>query len=134
MSDFLSHNDEIDFDRAASAFPDISLDGAGDIPASSAPNPGAYAWDDFDTRPAQEVKVTGDDEIEKFEDQFPDIGSPQVSEFSYLSSWSAQVLPGHVYGSSACDLPACLQRSPKNIRSAPSTISLLRNTHPSSAA
>lgn len=72
--------DDIDLDRAASAFPDISLDGTGDIP-TPAPVAPPVASDplSFDGFPApsgqrtQDVKVTGDDEIERFEDQFPDI-------------------------------------------------------------
>ena len=81
--------DDIDLDRAASAFPDIGIDRSGDF---DIPTPGAattttttaqastISFDDFD-EPLQElhpkvtdVKVTGDDEIERFEDQFPDIG------------------------------------------------------------
>ncbi|KZT21098.1 hypothetical protein NEOLEDRAFT_1074222 [Neolentinus lepideus HHB14362 ss-1] len=71
---------DIDVDLAASAFPDISLDGEGDIPlptttSSTLRNDSAgFSFDDFNTPPPpREVKVTGDDEIEKFEDQFPDI-------------------------------------------------------------
>jgi hypothetical protein len=107
MSDFLSRENDIlggefvsgsragpsdldiDFDRAASAFPDISLDGSGDIPTSSAAPSmnrnvsSGFSFDDFETRDSfvTDVKVTGDDEIEKFEDQFPDIGTPQVRYF-----------------------------------------------------
>jgi len=88
MTDFFqSGADEIDFDRAASAFPDISLDGDGDIPIPSQVPPLAtksggagFSFDDFDSLPTHKdttVKVTGDDEIEKFETDFPDIG--QVS-------------------------------------------------------
>ncbi|KAJ3833885.1 clathrin light chain-domain-containing protein [Lentinula raphanica] len=87
MADFLSSgNDEIDFDAAASAFPDISLDGSGDIPtfpnttspAAPVPTSSGFSFDDFDspTPAAAPVKVTGDDEIEKFESEFPDIGVP----------------------------------------------------------
>lgn len=72
--------DDIDFDAAASAFPDISLDGTGDIPtpAPAAPQVSSdpLSFDGFSAPPRQrttEVKVTGDDEIERFEDQFPDI-------------------------------------------------------------
>ncbi|KAI6145530.1 clathrin light chain-domain-containing protein [Pisolithus tinctorius] len=71
--------DEFDFDRAASAFPDISLDGEGDVPAFSsaaAPVNSGFSFDDFGSPPRAsftEVKVTGDEEIEKFEGQFPDI-------------------------------------------------------------
>ncbi|KAI0058319.1 hypothetical protein BV25DRAFT_1830156 [Artomyces pyxidatus] len=89
MSDLLGGNDDIDFDRAASAFPDISLDGDGDFPSfpatatntSTIPaaNPG-FDLDDFDS-PVRDVKVTGDEdgEIEKFENEFPDIEIPQES-------------------------------------------------------
>lgn len=76
---------EIDFDRAASAFPDISLDGSGDIPSPTVAAPpsktSGFSFDDFDSPPMErvtEVKVTGDDEIEKFENEFPDIEVPQV--------------------------------------------------------
>lgn len=75
---------DIDFDAAASAFPDISLDGTGDIPTPSAPSAApstGFSFDDFGSpprAPQTEVKVTGDDEIEKFENEFPDIDVPQV--------------------------------------------------------
>lgn len=88
MTDLLGNsNDDIDFDAAASAFPDISLDGEGDIPAlPTTTGVGAAApegFDDFEFGGGdigREVKVTGDsdDEIEKFEDQFPDIGPVEV--------------------------------------------------------
>lgn len=74
---------DIDLDAAASAFPDISLDGSGDLPpihtqsVQPAVTGNGLGFDAFDaavsTKPP--VKVTGDDEIEKFEDQFPDIGA-----------------------------------------------------------
>jgi len=81
---------DTDFDRAASAFPDISLDGDGDFNAFSSSAVGSggglgmgggFSFDDFDTPPVTDVKVTGDDEIEKFEDQFPelDVPAPQQS-------------------------------------------------------
>ena len=102
MTDFLSRESEllggqfsssgeIDFDRAASAFPDISLDGSSDIPTptlgmgapalSHQTSTSSYAdFDDFATPPPHnDVKVTGDDEIEQFESQFPDIDVPVVS-------------------------------------------------------
>ena len=81
--------DDIDFDRAASAFPDISLDGADDIPVPAAApaaapsvSSGSFSFDAFSPPPIQkttEVKVTGDDEIEKFESEFPEIDVPGVS-------------------------------------------------------
>lgn len=81
-----SNTDEIDFDRAASAFPDISLDGTTEF--SSAPPLGAgstnsgFSFEGFDTPTPPNntaVKVTGDDEIDKFESEFPDIDVPSVS-------------------------------------------------------
>ncbi|KAH7883271.1 clathrin light chain-domain-containing protein [Phlebopus sp. FC_14] len=78
------NGDDFDFDRAASAFPDISLDGGGDVPSLPAPAPPpastGFSFDDFDTLPRQtftDVKVTGDDELEKFEDQFPELDAGQ---------------------------------------------------------
>lgn len=79
--------DEIDFDAAASAFPDISLDGDLNIsaaapPAAAAPSRG-FSFDDFDSprERTTEVKVTGDDEIEQFESDFPEIELPSVSVY-----------------------------------------------------
>ena len=86
MTDFFS--DDIDFDRAASAFPDISLDGSGDIPIPAAPparQDSGFAFD-FDAAPPARketaVKVTGDDEIDKFESEFPDIDVPVSSAYA----------------------------------------------------
>ena len=112
MTDFLSResellggqfssSDDIDFDRAASAFPDISLDGSSDIPTPTIGAPAlshqtstsSYAdFDDFATPPPHtDVKVTGDDEIEQFESQFPDIDVPVVSA-NFNTPSSASVL------------------------------------------
>ncbi|KAG6886323.1 hypothetical protein C0993_006733 [Termitomyces sp. T159_Od127] len=85
MTDFFSAGEEqIDFDRAASAFPDISLDGDGDIPLPPQTRPvtqttSVFSFGDLDTPASNAVKVTGDDELEKFENEFPDIdvGQPQ---------------------------------------------------------
>jgi hypothetical protein len=82
-------NGEMDFDRAASAFPDISLDGSGDIPTHN-PAPmlsntssSDFDFNDFSTPPLHtDIKVTGDDEFEQFESQFPDIGVPVVRRFT----------------------------------------------------
>ncbi|KAF8546473.1 hypothetical protein OG21DRAFT_1518144 [Imleria badia] len=71
-------DDDFDFDRTASAFPDIFLDRQGDLtsfPTAPAP-PAAFSSDDFGSPPRQtfqDVKVTSEDEIEKFEDQFPEL-------------------------------------------------------------
>lgn len=85
---------DMDFDRAASAFPEISLDGSGDfsVPPPAAPPlsaSGSFSFDDFSSPPpprTTEVKVTGDDEIDKFESEFPDIEVPQVCAFQQVSS------------------------------------------------
>ncbi|RPD70858.1 clathrin light chain [Lentinus tigrinus ALCF2SS1-7] len=81
---FATASGDMDFDRAASAFPEISLDGSGDLSVPPAAPPlsssGSFSFDDFSTPPqthSTEVKVTGDDEIEKFESEFPDIEVPQ---------------------------------------------------------
>ena len=80
-------NDDIDLDRAASAFPDIDLDGLGDVPVAPTQqpaNPTGFSLDELDDpleQPVRDVKVTGDDEIEKFEDQFPDISGSVVRHF-----------------------------------------------------
>lgn len=78
---------DFDFDSAAAAFPDISLDGSGDIPppissVNSQPTSNGFSFDAFDTPPTErttDVKVTGDDEITKFESEFPEIDVPAVS-------------------------------------------------------
>ncbi|KAJ3847877.1 clathrin light chain-domain-containing protein [Lentinula lateritia] len=112
MADFLtSGNDDIDFDRAASAFPDISLDDIGDMPAlptttspaAPVPSSSGFSFDDFDspTPAAAPVKVTGDDDIEKFESEFPDIDIPssppvmmhQTSQPSFGSAFAP--IPQH---------------------------------------
>ncbi|KAI0300447.1 clathrin light chain [Multifurca ochricompacta] len=86
MTDLLNDAD-IDYDRAASAFPDISLDGEGEIPAFTSPPPAvrppataAFDLDAFGSpAPVREVKVTGheDEAIEKFESEFPELSIPQ---------------------------------------------------------
>ena len=110
MSDFLARESELlgeefstpvsgrpgdlgdfDLDRAASAFPDISLDGSGDIPSViSPPVPSSQSISGFPSldelsgpvHPSRELKVTEDDEIDRFENQFPDIDvGPEVSNF-----------------------------------------------------
>ncbi|KAF5322074.1 hypothetical protein D9619_001637 [Psilocybe cf. subviscida] len=88
-----SSADDIDFDAAASAFPDISLDG--DIPVTS-PNAArgnsGYSFDDFDddfqSAQSTEVKVTGDDEIDKFESEFPELDVPQYTSPQQQPSFS----------------------------------------------
>jgi len=87
MADLLGGNDIDEFERAANAFPDISLDGPGDILSAPAGNQtghssgGGFSFDDFDTPLAPSggaVRVTGNDELEKFENEFPDIEVPSA--------------------------------------------------------
>lgn len=83
---------DIDFDRAASAFPELDFDG--DVPAPSAPAGGGFSsglvdgFGDFEDSPlpninghsGQNVKVTGgDDEVDRFESEFPDISTVRSS-------------------------------------------------------
>jgi hypothetical protein len=88
MADLLDDPD-IDFERAASAFPDISLDGETDIPAFISPPPRSpppparpFDLDAFGgSAPVRQVRVTGhesDDDIGKFESEFPELDVPQV--------------------------------------------------------
>ncbi|KAF8190792.1 clathrin light chain-domain-containing protein [Pholiota molesta] len=83
-----SNDDDIDFDAAASAFPDISLDGSTELPSAPAFNAGrtnsGFSFEDFDSSPPHQqttMTVTGDDEIDKFESEFPDIEVPS-SQYS----------------------------------------------------
>ncbi|KAF9486086.1 hypothetical protein BDN70DRAFT_916605 [Pholiota conissans] len=104
-SDFSSsfhsaNNDEIDFDAAASAFPDISLDGSTDLPAVPTLNAGrtnsGFSFEDFDSEPSVQqsnVKVTGDDEIDKFESEFPDIEVPSFTSPPQQQSYTATFAP-----------------------------------------
>jgi hypothetical protein len=84
--DFLgqtSHSSaEFDFDRAASAFPDIDdFGGDAPIPAPAPTQNGASFANDFDfDGPAQfnsSMKVTEPDELDKFTTDFPEL-EPQV--------------------------------------------------------
>ena len=90
-------SDDIDFDRAASAFPDIDID-SGDFIQSSQPPPNVaartssgFSFDDFSSlSPSQktEVKVTGDDDFDTFESEFPEIeiNAGQVSMHPFFRS------------------------------------------------
>jgi hypothetical protein len=84
-----TNSDDIDFDRAASAFPDIDID-SGDfvsstqLPVAASRTSNGFSFDDFDSPPSfqrkdTQVKVTGDDDFDKFESEFPDIDAGQVS-------------------------------------------------------
>jgi hypothetical protein len=105
-SSFQSTNsDEIDFDRAASAFPDISLDGSTEFssapPLAAGQTNSGFSFEDFDTPAPQNhtaVKVTGDDEIDKFESEFPDIDVPSVSwlvPFAFMH-WHCEIYSAKV--------------------------------------
>jgi len=92
MGDLLDDAD-IDFERAAANFPDISLNGDSDIPTFASPPPrsppppaGPFDLDAFGSAasaPPRAVRVTGhdeDDDIGKFESEFPELelDLPQV--------------------------------------------------------
>lgn len=95
--------DEVDeLERAASAFPDLDDDfgGFGGLPAAPAApapipsisaEPLDFSFDPLPSKAAPPVRVTGDDEIEQFENQFPDIG--EVSEF-WIGDVSCESLSG----------------------------------------
>jgi hypothetical protein len=88
-------SDDIDFDRAASAFPDIDID-SGDFIQSSQPPPvvaartnNGFSFDDFGSPPRSQqkdtqVKVTGDDDFDSFESEFPEIEIGQVSRHTFV--------------------------------------------------
>jgi hypothetical protein len=86
--------DEDELERAHSAFPELDDDfgGFGDAPVAPAPIPSIasepldFSFDPLPANNAPAVKVTGDDEIEKFESQFPDLGD--VSSSCNLSTIS----------------------------------------------
>jgi len=79
---------DIDFDRAASAFPDIDID-SGNFIQSSQPPPivaartsNGFSFDNFSSPPPSQkkdtqVKVTGDDDFSAFEMEFPEIDAGQ---------------------------------------------------------
>jgi len=108
--------DEFDFDAAASAFPDISLDGSTEIPSFSAATLGGggpiarstsgFSFDDFDTAPQSAVKVTGDDEIDKFESEFPEI-SPPLQVGVFLIFCLKKVFAHRKFIASCADLYSC---------------------------
>jgi hypothetical protein len=100
-----TNTDNIDLDRAASAFPDIDLDGG--IPSipqqTTSNNDNSFGFDlnSLTSPPApKDVKVTGDDEIDKFESAFPDIAPmPEVTTafnifmIAWLTLMPADLLP-----------------------------------------
>jgi hypothetical protein len=84
-----SFDDVDELSRAASAFPalDDDLDGFGGLTtAAPAPiqniqsEPLDFSFDPLPASSAPPVRVTGDDEVQKFEDQFPDIGGVSANE------------------------------------------------------
>ncbi|KAK7057649.1 clathrin light chain [Favolaschia claudopus] len=96
MADFLNSGagDEIDFDAAASQFPDISLDGdIPSLPATATRSTSDFFSPDFDAPRDTVVKVTGDDEIEKFSSEFPDIEVPVSPPVQQPSLFGQQQQP-----------------------------------------
>ncbi|KAF8806603.1 hypothetical protein BYT27DRAFT_7191160 [Phlegmacium glaucopus] len=94
--------DDIDFDRAASAFPDIDID-SGDFISSQQPavvgqTSSGFSFDDFESPPFQQhkdtqVKVTGDDDFDKFENEFPDIDAGQQRSIPQQPTYGATFAP-----------------------------------------
>ena len=86
-------DNDIDFDRAASAFPDIDIDSGNFVqnpqrpPIAAARTSNGFSFDDFESPPPKkdtQVKVTGDDDFDAFESEFPEIDAGQVSRHSFL--------------------------------------------------
>ncbi|KAJ7655379.1 clathrin light chain [Mycena rosella] len=109
----MSTGDEIDFDAAASQFPALDGDGDGDILSASFASPSATAnytpsaatadadFFAFEEPRAREtvVKVTGDDEIEKFASEFPDIDVGPRSPPAHQPTFGAPRPQPSVYSS-----------------------------------
>ena len=125
---------DIDFDKAVSAFPDISLDGEGDFPTPhiGGIGGGGFSFGDFGSH---DVKVTRDDEFEKFDYQFPDVDVDvpgQVCTFEcfsnlyttltifLLTARNPSFFTTHIW----CSTP---------LRTPSSTVQLLQYTYPESA-
>jgi hypothetical protein len=112
MGDLLDDAD-IDFERAAANFPDISLNGDSDFPTftpprSPPPPAGPFDLDAFGSSapaPARAVRVTGhdeDDDIGKFESEFPELDVPQVRCAARACAWccaGTQLLTTNAAGS-----------------------------------
>ena len=134
-----------DFD-AVSALSDIPLDGEGDLPSfpavpvlAPAP-PSVFSFDHFGSPPRpsfNKVKVTDDDEIEKFEDQFPELNVSHVRLSFLIIRCGARVV---VHGVVLTYVVACADRvaaspcaayvwSCHAIRTAPSVSRVLVGTH-----
>lgn len=99
-----SFDDVDELSRAASAFPalDDDLDGFGGLttaapaPIQNIPSePLDFSFDPLPASSVPPVRVTGDDEMQKFEDQFPDIGEPGYSQpaFGGNRSFSGTPIP-----------------------------------------
>lgn len=94
-STMAAFGDDDDFERAQSAFPELDDDfgGFGNAPVAPAPissiasEPLDFSFDPVPASNAPPVKVTGDDEIEKFESQFPDLGGVSSSLNRSTTRW-----------------------------------------------
>ncbi len=83
---------DIDVERAISAFPDLGLDD--DLPPSiTSPSRNAQgstlSFDDFEGTPGgtsfPDLNVIEDNDIDKFENQFPSIDGSRVRQFSFCN-------------------------------------------------
>lgn len=113
-----SPSGEIDFDAAASAFPDIDIDGDAPIPPptttrSAGGNDLLDGFGDFGGGTPltngggarHDIKVTGDDEVDRFESEFPDIGG--VSSGDYVLSLLRRTSEIRLYAVLGCVFPTC---------------------------
>ncbi|KAG8817987.1 hypothetical protein FRC18_000295 [Serendipita sp. 400] len=98
-----SFDDFDDLTRAESAFPalDDEVDGFGSMntaapaPIQSIPSqPFDLDFNPLPTTKAPPVKITGDDEIEQFESQFPDIGEPAPAPIQQSNYGAARSFTG----------------------------------------
>ena len=131
------NTDEIDLDRAASAFPDIDLDG--DIPpipqrtTSNKDGNFGFSMNSLISPPAQpDVKITGDDEIDKFESAFPDLEPiPQVTRaFSVIMTPWLTFMPANLLSTTSST--ECIFQRP-GLCPSPPALCWIFHTHSASA-
>ena len=124
---------DIDFEKAISSFPDISLDGEGDFPTpliGTGVGGGSFSFGGFGGSSGHEVKVTGDDDFEKFDYQFPEVGVDTPGQVCILSFFPTCIRYRSL--SITVHTPSCLWCSTP-FRTPPSTIQLFQYTYLESA-
>lgn len=126
---------DIDFDKAVSAFPDISLDGEGDFPTPhiGAGIGGGFSFGDFGSH---DVKVTKDDEFEKFDYQFPDVNIDVPGQVCTFECFSNLYTTLTTFFLLTARNPSCFTTHiwcSTPLRTPSSTVQLLQYTYPESA-